>query len=508
MSELDTSVLARWLQETGIDGGEELPAVLAKRCGGNGVEGLRNVNEAELMLACGRIGFKGVRLRKLLASIKTLREGGEADMAAAPTSSSRTHDSGTGGSAFDTLVAKEGPPPPSPRSSPDAPKVTPRTEAPIFTPRSTSLPLAAPASNPTPPPPPIFTPRTTAEVRATFGDEAVVTPRKVATAKAIAEETAAVAEADAIMARELAQALDEDEAMALKLQAELDNASSEAVARMALDDAKAQKVKRGKPAKKKSSPTTAVPKLKTSAAAKGVAVTAASFSVDIGTTKLTFNVSKAMMGASLLDALVTPVIAGYLADKPACVRLPLMAHPDDVDVVLDGAVVDATSAVKAHVRPGAGLGAGLDAQPVPVMLILPQWAVDVITRAPAFLKEILIDEGEASATFHVDVFTARGGKAGFETQCTLHAEWLAKPVLEAVVTPALEAHARASPAASVTSPAASAANVTITVDSKPIDGSQPASTYVRADGMPPAVAIWLPMPHGVRNELQVDVRVG
>lgn len=485
MGDAQINAVATWLTETGIDGGDELPAVLAKCCGGLGIQGLHIVNEAELMLACGRIGFKGLKLRKLLAAVKTSREGA---MPAA-SSSSRSHDSGTGGGAFDILVARDGPPPPSPRSASETPSFTPRSEAPVFTPRGINrLPLSlAPTSIPTPPPPPVFTPRTSAEVRAAFGEDVVITPRKVETAKAVA----AAAEADTLAAQQLAQALDEDEAMALKLQAELDNASSEAVARMALDDAKAQKVKKGKPAKKKkASPKTSPPKGKAASNGKA-AETVASFSVDVGTTKLTVQVSKAMMSTSLVDALVAPVITNYLADKPACVRMPLGAHPEDVDVIIDGAIIDTSSAVKTHV--------GSSLQPVPAMFVLPRWAVDVITRAPGFLAEILIDEGETKADFHVDLLTPYGEKAGFETQCTLNAEWLAKPVRDAIVAPALEAHARCSPHAQ----SASAAEVTITVDDKGVDGSRPASEYLRPDGMPPLVAIWLPV-----TGLRVDVRMG
>ena len=97
------SPIATWLANAGCEH-DGLTDVLIACGGGDSLEQLKAVKEAELLLKVGKIGLRGIKLRKLLAALQALPTPTDGIPAAALSSA-------TGGSAFSALVAKEGPPP-------------------------------------------------------------------------------------------------------------------------------------------------------------------------------------------------------------------------------------------------------------------------------------------------------------------------------------------------------------------------------------------------------------
>lgn len=201
-----TGPMARWLKDCGIDDDAEgtIVTLLVEQAGGDEVSLLANITEAPLLLAAGKHGLRGIKLRKLLAVLPGVMkklEPTEADVSASATGEVPKPDHGTSvagsvlgsappppqKSAFDALVASAGPPPPSPRGAP------PRQPLPIVTtPPSTPPPAAlvtkgAALSLPVAPhagggddSPPIFTERTKAAIShlsAQGVDASQVTPR-------------------------------------------------------------------------------------------------------------------------------------------------------------------------------------------------------------------------------------------------------------------------------------------------------------------------------------------
>ena len=515
LSRAETGISA-WLAEAGIEDTPGLTPLLV-RLGGGGVSTLGAVNEAELVIAAGPLGLKGIKLRKLLAALSSVRS--QREMPSSGGRSDRSHDSGTGGSAYDYLVAKEGQPIARGEiTSREADGHPHQTLEPVVAhqPASLLLPTSPPTASPLVFTPPVFTPRTTAaikKVEETCGMEmgsGTMTPRTLEAVKVSA------------------QAMD-DEHAAQQLQAALDEEASAAAAAAALVEAASNPVK-GKPKTKKKSPTskksaqrkqnehkaTARFQVRMPASPRACAckpggghtrLTRAMadrwWQVSIGETKFTAELDKKLLAKPLLEAVVTPALEGYLADKPACVRVPLSLHPGDVAVSVDGEVVDGASAAKRYVN--------LDAEETRVILILPMWATDVITQAPVAMAEILGKTAAiggvaaaasmlagglplsmrttadgvttttittASAPFHVNITSAFEGRGSFETQTHLAAAWLEYPLREALVVPALNAYAASNPAA--TRPPLD--KVQIAVDGKHVDGAAPASDFVRADG--------------------------
>ena len=129
-----------------------------------------------------------------------------------------------------------------------------------------------------------------------------------------------------------------------------------------------------------------------------------------------------------------------------------------------------------------------------MVLILPQWAQDVIQRAPQAIAEILgrttvpasILRHEASQLagglsapaspppppgrtlpFTVSIRTPEGASAGFETETTLGGEWINKPLREALIGPALHAYMQSNPLAQ----RASVDEIRVSVDGRAVDGS-------------------------------------
>lgn len=97
----------------------------------------------------------------------------------------------------------------------------------------------------------------------------------------------------------------------------------------------------------------------------------------------------------------TPALVGYLADKPACVRIPLGAHPEDVTITVNGEVVDGKSAAKAYVDS--------DALETIVILILPGWAADVVQRKPEMIAEIVGPPIDATGLGELGELAGLGG---------------------------------------------------------------------------------------------------
>ena len=316
-----------------------------------------------------------------------------------------------------------------------------------------------------------------------------------------------------------AQAMD-DEQLAKSLQSALDEEASAAVASATLKQAKANPTK-GKPSSaRKSGKLT--PKRGKSATRKANEQKGTSrFRIDIGTMKVELelekkagpNKTKSHLEKPLIESVVRPALLGYLSDKPACVREPLSAHPEDVVVSLEGEVIDAKASAKTYVN--------LEAEITIVTLLLPQWATDVINRAPAALAEILGSQHSArdvvanvthlagglttttittaSAPFHVNIVSGaagnkHGGKGSLETETNLNATWLRKPLREALVAPALKAYQSSNPSVSEVDPMA----VGILVDCERVSGRELASTYVHEDGTPAVVEIQLPMELEIR----------
>lgn len=238
----------------------------------------------------------------------------------------------------------------------------------------------------------------------------------------------------------------------------------------------------------------------------------ARFRIDIGMMTIELEIDKKILSKPLFETVVRPTLLGYLSDKPACVREPLSAHPEDVVVSVEGEPVDGKSSSKSYVLGGA--------EYTSVALLLPQWATDVLTRAPAAMAEILGTQHSArdvssvsahagglttttittvSAPFHVNIASGGGaglhnGRRSLETITHLNATWLAKPLRQALIGPALQAYAQSNPNA----PHVELVNVTVAVDGKPVSGAEIASTFVRPDGSPAEVDICLPMDLEIR----------
>ena len=91
-----------------------------------------------------------------------------------------------------------------------------------------------------------------------------------------------------------------------------------------------------------------------------------------------------------------------------------------------------------------------------------------------------------SATFHVDISTA-GKDDVVPTETTLQKKWLAKPLRQGLVLPALKAYMAQSWQADLNH-----LPITILVDGMEVDGTSPGAAYVRLDGETTTVAIILP----------------
>ena len=91
-----------------------------------------------------------------------------------------------------------------------------------------------------------------------------------------------------------------------------------------------------------------------------------------------------------------------------------------------------------------------------------------------------------SATFHVDISTA-GKDDVVPTETTLQKKWLAKPLRQGLVLPALKAYMAQSWQADLNH-----LPITILVDGIEVDGTSPGAAYVRLDGETTTVAIILP----------------
>jgi len=215
---------------------------------------------------------------------------------------------------------------------------------------------------------------------------------------------------------------------------------------------------------------------------------------------------KKLLLKNLIEAIVQPALEGYLANKPACCRIPLTAHPEDVTITVNGEVVDGKAPAKSYVD--------LDLTETTVIIILPQWAQDIIYRAPAAMAEIMggtvTGQGKkttdgvgvttttittSSAPFTVHITSRLGGKVSFETDTHLSATWLAKPLVDALAIPAINAYMKSNPSA----PRVTIGEVTISVEGIALDGKLPASTYVRKDGSPALVELMLPMAIEIRH---------
>jgi len=275
-----------------------------------------------------------------------------------------------------------------------------------------------------------------------------------------------------------------DEELAQRLQKQLDDSRSEEVAKQTLKAAKSNPSK-GKPAKsKKKSPKRAPASSKETSR----------FHVDIGETKFTSELDRKLLSKPLLEVVCTPALTGYLADKPACVRVPIGAHPEDVTITVNGEVVDGKSAAKDYVDSSA--------RETIIILILPEWATDVIQRNPAVIAEIVgtaagkehIESSgihtttitTMSAPFHINI--GNGRKNAFETETCLNAVWLQKPLMDALIVPALNAFAQSNPSA----PEVDVKTLKMAVDGTIVNGSVPAIEYVRADGSPALLELTLP----------------
>jgi len=327
----EESGIEQWLVDAGIGSVPGLPTLLA-RLGGGGVDELGNVNEAELLVSVGKLGLKGVRLRKLLAALNA-----SSTYAVAP-SDEPTPDVGTGGSAFEYLVAKDGPPPssttaqersPAQRTGSDTagaamvsdelthepPAPASLTEPPVVQPAvPTTPPAVAPSevaasstfvASSTPPelstPPPAtptqpftltlpnssaadtedlaapvfnFTPRTVEAIKVASGvDEVppgIFTPRTIEAVKVAHQEV-------------------DDETIALQMQLKLDEEASASIVEQTLELAKSSTTK-GKPVKKKKSPTSK--KASASVRKSNAEKSSVKFHVDVGESKMTTSLDK------------------------------------------------------------------------------------------------------------------------------------------------------------------------------------------------------------------------
>ena len=248
------SEIEQWLADAGIEGVPGLAVVLAK-LGGGGVDHLRGVREAELLMSAGKLGLKGMKLRKLIAALGTTPR--FSIVAPIEDTSTGGSDSGTGGSAFEYLVAKDGPPvqstpqAQSPSSDHTAVDISdsragPSVDALPATPATPfALALQTPAQDSEEAPVFNFTPRTVEAIKGATGEEdippGVFTPRTIEAVKVAHQESVTN------------QALEDDETIALQLQLQLDEEASAEVVEETMNLAKKIATK-GKPVKKKKSP--------------------------------------------------------------------------------------------------------------------------------------------------------------------------------------------------------------------------------------------------------------
>ena len=502
--------IQNWLEGIGLGDIAGLASLLAKLSHG-GVDSLGGVKEAELLLSAGKIGLRGIKLRKLMWSLKKLMD---PDMVGSPpTERDMSTPSTATGSAFGYLVEKDGPPPLSPRSGKEAATTT--TTFPLNT---NTVPDVSESSNLMTPPPSQFSARTAAFVAAEYVREGK--------AQNEAEAAAAAAEAGRNLTPRTFEAVRmsaqsaADEEMAKRLQEELDEAASAAAAAAALAVAKSNPVK-SKPSKKKVSAKSTKAKAKspkssdranpsaadttdgTAAAAGTTAVIKASarlhphssgapskdvvrFLVDVGDTKFIIDIDKkekkGEAAKTLLAGIVAPALTGYLVDKPQCVRVPLTSHPEDCIVSVDGEVVDPTLwPAKAYEKAD---------EETYVILIVPDWAKNIIHRTPAAMLDILgqpMPTETPSAPFAITV--TGNGRCLFETSKRIKESSLSKPLHDALVLPALQALHHASSKGIDGTPA----GVQVYVDGKSVSDKALVSEYVRQDGTAAEVELKLPV---------------
>ena len=238
----DTMAIEAWLVDAGIESLPGLAAVLADLAGSGGVSQLSKIKEAELLLRVGKLGLRGVKLRKLLASLHATAQAGNASTSEGPASTA------TGGGAFEYLVSKDGP-------------------LPVFTPRSQSSTVAAAAAVAAADlTPPVFTPRSTPGATVADRDgpnaiatspaadppltprlmpEATITPRTMERAR-MATLTLEEDERVAIALQEEEDKELRDEQLALQLQHVEDEGRSEELAKETLSVAK-ERATKGRP---------------------------------------------------------------------------------------------------------------------------------------------------------------------------------------------------------------------------------------------------------------------
>lgn len=350
-----------------------------------------------------------------------------------------------------------------------------------------------------------FTPRTMEAIEVAGGMDQVLLPApQELAAEKVAEQKVppGVLTPRTVEAVKVAHQEVDDETVALQLQQALDEEASAEVVEATMELAKKTATK-GKPVKKKKSPKAKA----ASASSRKVnqEKTTSRFHVDVGESKLTTELDKKLLSKSLMETVIEPALKGYLADKPACVRIPLSKHPDDVTVSVDGEVVDGKAAAKSYVD--------IDNAETIVIIILPQWAQDIVMREPAAMAEIMggspsnfgkktttshgittVTISASSAPFTVHIKSRVGGKGSFETDTHLNAAWLSKPLFDALAKPAVDAYLKSNPSA----PQVRMQEVTMSVDGKAVDGKAPASQYVHDDGSPALVELWLPMAIEIR----------
>ena len=279
-----------------------------------------------------------------------------------------------------------------------------------------------------------------------------------------------------------------DQMMAEEMQRRLDDMASEAVAGASLAFAQAHaakpkkaqpKTKAGKAAKKAAAAAAGA----SSGAAAKKAASSEVFHVDIGESKLQTTLDKKLLAKPLREALVSPALMGYLADKPG-----IAVMPEDLTVYVDGAVVDCTAPSKNYVNPDGETR---------VILILPPKAVRALAEQGVERGNALQPGGDTTP-FHVNIFNgaAAGQPQGqvqqYQTATRLNPSWLAKPLTQALVEPALKAYFQSNPAA----PMASAEDVKIVVNGEAADGKAVASSYVlptATEGAPTVVELTLPL---------------
>lgn len=237
-------------------------------------------------------------------------------------------------------------------------------------------------------------------------------------------------------------------------------------------------------------------------------IKSACFAVDIGDTQLSTTLDAKWLAKPLRDALVMPAIEGFLTAKHLSSTTSVTAS--EVITTVSGVVVDGAASALSYAQ---SVSAG---ETVHVVLILPERVNIAVANMNMTARPSADGEASATKAFVVDIVTdanPNGGATGtgetYSMTTELNSRWLAKPVLEGLVTPAIEAYAKSKVGVGLLP---SLQMVRIAVDGKTVDGTRPVHEVVPAglgtSAQPVHVTLTLPATVAMERASTMGALVG